>query len=58
MSRILHSLVWATAIIAAALIASANGLSESASLGIVLGLSGAALGALSSGGGCRRRCAP
>lgn len=57
MSRILHSLVWAGAIIAAAWIAASNGLSDGASFGIVMGVSGAALGALSSEIGCGRKCA-
>lgn len=57
MSRILHSLVWAGAIIAAAWIATSNGLSDSASMGIVMGLSGAAWGALNSDIGCGRKCA-
>ena len=56
MSRIIHSLIWAGAIIAAAVIATSNGLSDNASFGIVMGISGAALGALSTGTGCARRC--
>lgn len=58
MSRILHSLVWAGAILAAALIASANGLSDKTSFVVVLGLTGAALASLSQSGMCARKSAP
>ncbi len=52
----LQALIWASAIIFAAVIANANGLSDNASLAVVLGLSGAALASLSSGGRCKRGC--
>lgn len=55
MSRILHSLVWASAILLAALVCAANGVSDAASFGIVAGLSGAAIGALSNGRSCNRK---
>lgn len=56
MNRILHSLVWATVIITAALICAAQGMSDGASFGIIAGLTGAAWGALQSSSGCRRGC--
>ena len=43
------ALLWAAIIIAAAIIADGQGLSSAASTGIVLGFSGAALGALNGG---------
>lgn len=52
-----QALLWAAAIIAAALIANTYGLSDGASVGIISGLSGAAWGSLqmdSSCGGCLR----
>jgi hypothetical protein len=55
MSRILHSLIWAGAIIATALIANGGGLSEGASTGIVMGLTGAAWAALYNPGTCGGR---
>ncbi|MBD2843072.1 hypothetical protein [Erythrobacter rubeus] len=56
MSKILQSLIWAGAIIAAALFCVSNGVSDSASFGIVMGLSGAAWGSLQGEMGCGRRC--
>ena len=50
------ALLWAAIIIAAAIIMNMQGMSDSASFGVVMGLSGAALGALNSEVGCRRGC--
>lgn len=50
------ALLWAGAIIAAAIIASAIGMSDSASIGVVGGLSGAAWASLAQGKACGRSC--
>lgn len=55
MGRIIHSLIWASAIIVAALVSNANGLGDAASFAIVIGLSGAAWAALQSAPGCALR---
>ncbi len=52
----IRALIWASAIILAAVIANANGLDDNASLVMILGLSGAAWASLSSGGQCKRGC--
>ena len=56
MGKVLQSLIWASAIIIAALVCVSNGVSDAASFGIVMGLSGAAIGSLNSDLGCGRRC--
>lgn len=56
MGTIFHSLIWAGAILAAAVICSTNGMGDNASVGIVMGLSGAAWAALHSKRGCNREC--
>ena len=55
MTRIVHSLIWAAAILVAALISSANGLGDGASTAIFMGLSGAALAPLHNPGTCGGR---
>jgi len=50
------ALLWASAIIAAAVVSVGLGLNQSASFGIVGGLSGAAWGSLQSELGCGRSC--
>ncbi len=52
----IKALIWAAVIIGAALAANANGLSDSASFGIVAGLTGAAWGSIQSRGGCGTGC--
>lgn len=52
MSRIVHSLIWAAAILGAAVVSNVSGLSDSASWGVILGLSGAAIASLGSGSSC------
>ena len=52
MNMIMKALLWAGLIIAAAFVASANGVSDGSAFGIVAGLSGAAVGSLYG----RRRC--
>ena len=54
MGTILHSLIWAAAILAAAAIGSSNGMSDNATMGIVMGLTGAAVAALGASGPCKR----
>ncbi|MHA7820753.1 MAG: hypothetical protein ACX930_13995 [Erythrobacter sp.] len=54
MSRMNQSLIWAGVIIAAALLCVSQGLSDGASFGIIAGLTGAAVGAVRSGGGGRK----
>lgn len=53
MTQVQKALIWAAIIIAAALVANGQGLSDSASFGIVAGLSGAAIGTIYSN---RRSC--
>lgn len=49
------ALLWAAIIIAAAFLSAANGLSDSASFGIIAGLSGAAYGSIiGKSGACKR----
>ena len=55
-SNLFESLVWAALILGVAFLLQANGVSSTASAGIVFGLSGAALGTLSSDGACAKRC--
>lgn len=50
------ALIWAAAIIAAAVFMHAQGMSDSASFGVIAGLSGAAWGSLNSEVGCGRSC--
>ncbi|MDP5104487.1 MAG: hypothetical protein NWP98_11225 [Erythrobacter sp.] len=52
MSRIVHSLVWAGSILAAAAASSTAGLSDDASSALFIGLSGAAWVSLYGGGHC------
>ena len=56
MTMILKGLGWAGLIIAAAFVATTNGLSDDATFGIIAGLSGAAIGSLygrrRGGAGC------
>ena len=56
MSKTIQSLIWASAIVVAALACVSNGVSDAASFGIVMGLSGAAWGSLYSDMGCGRGC--
>lgn len=56
MSKTTQSLIWAGVIIAAALITQTMGLSDGASIGVTMGLVGAASGSLTSDLGCGRRC--
>lgn len=56
MNQIRKSLLWAAAILAAAWISSANGLSDGAAFGVVAGLSAAALGSILGGTRCRAGC--
>jgi len=56
MSNIQKSLAWAGAIIVAAIIANFQGMSDPASAGLVLGLSGAAWGSLQSDMPCSKGC--
>lgn len=56
MSKNVQALIWAFAMIGIALVCASNGVSETASFGIVMGLSGAAWGSLQSEMGCGRRC--
>lgn len=51
-----RALIWATIIIAFAIFAKTQGLSDGASIGIVAGLSGAAIGSLSGKTGCSKVC--
>lgn len=46
MPRIIHSPLWAAAILGAAWISTANGLSDGAAIAVVMGLSGAALASI------------
>ncbi|BDI59928.1 hypothetical protein [Qipengyuania nanhaisediminis] len=50
------ALIWAGAIIAAAIAARGSGLEDGASFGIIAGLSGAAWGSLFASRGCGRSC--
>ena len=50
------AILWAGAIITAALISVGLGLSDGASLGVIGGLSGAAWGSLSAKSACGRSC--
>ncbi|MFU7526967.1 hypothetical protein [Qipengyuania sp. ASV99] len=56
MNNILKALAWAGVILASAFVMQAQGMSDSASLGVVAGLSGAAMGSLNSDFSCGRRC--
>ncbi len=56
MTHVQKALIWAAAIIIAAVLAQGNGLTGGASFGIIGGLSGAAWGSLNSDMGCKRRC--
>lgn len=58
MTHIQKALLWAAAIIIAAIITQWNGLSDSASFGITAGLSGAAIGSLYGKGPRAKRCQP
>ncbi|WP_379553268.1 hypothetical protein [Qipengyuania sp. DGS5-3] len=51
------ALIWASIIIAAAFVANGQGLSDSASFGIIMGLTGAAYGSLYTRGSCQGACA-
>ncbi len=57
MTRILMAMAWAAFILGSAIWVRSQGLSEGASLGVIAGLSGVALGALNSDLGCNRGCA-
>ena len=52
MVNIWKSLAWAGVIIAAAVVMQAHGMSDSASFGVIAGLSGAAVGSLNSDFSC------
>lgn len=52
MTRIVHSLIWAGAILGAALVSSATGLGDDAGMALVMGLTSAAWVSLYNGGGC------
>ena len=50
------ALVWAAIILAAAFVANVQGLSESASFGLIAGLTGAAWGSIQTRSACRTGC--
>ena len=50
------ALIWAAVIIGAALLGSLSGLSDSASFGVVAGLTGAAWASIHADGSCARGC--
>ena len=56
MTQTSKALIWAVMIIVAALVASAYNLSDSASFGLIAGLSGAAWGSIQSETVCGRSC--
>ncbi len=56
MSKNFQALLWASIIITAAIIMNLQGVSDNASIGVVLGLSGAAWGSLQTDAGCGRGC--
>ncbi|MEM6475039.1 MAG: hypothetical protein AAF687_02610 [Pseudomonadota bacterium] len=56
MSNISKALLWAAIIIAAALIMSGMSISDAASSGVILGLSGVAWATIATDSGCGRRC--
>ena len=56
MGKIILSLIWAGAILAAALISAANDLSDGATFGIIMGLTGAAWSSLYADTPCGRGC--
>ena len=54
-----QSLIWASAIIAAAIFCNWVGMSEGASFGVIAGLSGAAYGSIIAGSrSCQKVCRP
>ena len=55
MQRVIHSLLWAAAILGAAWISTANGLSDGAAIAVVMGLSGAALASINGTRPCGGR---
>ena len=50
------ALIWASIIIAAALLASGIGMSDAASFGLIAGLTGAAWGSIHGESGCGQNC--
>lgn len=56
MGRIVHSLLWASAILFTAIISSSTGMSDAASFSLIAGLTGIAWGALQTNRGCARPC--
>lgn len=56
MTRTVHALIWAAAIIVSAAVAATNEVSEAASFALVIGMSGAAWTAISAQSTRRRRC--
>ncbi len=56
MNNIQKALLWAAAILFAAIMAKTSGLSDGASFGIIAGLSGAAWGAFNGGCSSSRKC--
>ncbi len=57
MTRFLMAITWAAFMLGAAIWTQSQGMSDSASFGVVAGLSGAAIATLHSDLGCGRRCA-
>ena len=55
MTNMLKSLVWASIIIMVAYTAKDQGMSDSASMGLVFAMVGAAIASLSRGKGCRAK---
>ncbi len=58
MTTIQKALLWAAAILVAAIVATATGLSDAASFGVIAGLSGAAVGSIYGGRSSRAGCLP
>lgn len=58
MGRNIFALIWAGAIIAAAVVMNSVGLDDNTSLIVVFGLLGIALATLRPAGGCGRKCLP
>ena len=55
MQNVMKSLVWAAIIIMVAYTAKDQGMSDNASLGLIMGLVGAATASLATGKGCRAK---
>ncbi|MEL7218916.1 MAG: hypothetical protein AAGK01_10855 [Pseudomonadota bacterium] len=57
MLRFLMTITWVALILGVAIWTQSQGMSDSASFGVIAGLSGAAWGTMHSDLGCGRRCA-